>query len=241
MDAQRRAPSVDMSSIPLKDMLSPAPSYSSTFLSHVIPFTPQHDTLAGTSQCGASNNPYYQPTTPESPSSIRHSSTRPSSKDAEEARVKPDYQDTNHPHFARSARPGFPTTLPARSRMPRKCILVPCVLSAVFFLVTIWFTSILLGAWFLSIVHTTSPAPTVLEIHLFMDGEAPQGSLSISTNTVALPTSNVTLTTKSPIPTEPIGQTLPDMSKGMDRLSTSSERRTVPAPTGFATITRRGP
>jgi hypothetical protein len=56
-----------------------------------------------------------------------------------------------------------------------------------------------------------------------------------------LPTSTVTSTTKSPSPTEPISETLPDMSKGMDRLSTSIERRTVPAPTGFATITRRGP
>ncbi|KAG9185252.1 hypothetical protein G6011_07796 [Alternaria panax] len=238
MDDQKRAPSVDMPSTEVKDMLSPAPTYSSTFILHNIPLAPRRDSFAGTPQSGTSSNPYHQPTTPEPLSSIRHSSTRSSSKDAEEAHVKPDYQDTNHPHFARSSGPGFPTTLPTRSQMPQKCILVPWVLFAVFFLITIWFTSILLGARFLSIIHQTSPALTVQNVHFYVNGEAVQGSVLVFTRTVTLPTGTLISTSKSPSPTEPISQILPDMSKGMDGLSTSIKRRAVPAPTGFTTITR---
>ncbi|KAH6870308.1 hypothetical protein BKA58DRAFT_174192 [Alternaria rosae] len=230
MDVQNRPTSIDMASIGLGSLPSPAPTYSSTFLSYNAPHTPQHANFGLAPKGGTSNNPYHQ-ATHESPYSIPRY-TKAASKEMEEAQVKPDYQDTNHPHFAQSSGPGFPTSLPARSRMPRKSILVPWVLFAIFFLTTLWFTSILAGARFLSIIHPTSPVSTVQEIHVYVNGEALQGSVSV-TRTLALPTDSFTSTANTPSSTAPISEPIPDMGKDMDGLSTVLEGRTIAAPTGF--------
>jgi hypothetical protein len=122
MDAQNRPTSLDVASNELGSLPSPAPTYSSTFLSYTAPHTPQNASFGSAPKGGASNNPYHQ-ATHESPSSIPRYN-KAASKEMEEAQVKPDYQDTNHPHFAQSLAPGFLTSLPARNRMPRKCILI---------------------------------------------------------------------------------------------------------------------
>jgi len=238
MNAQNRPTSLDVASTELGSLPSPAPTYSSTFLSYTAPHTPQNINFGSAPKGGASNNPYHQ-ATHESPSSILRYS-KAASKEMEEAQVKPDYQDTNHPHFAQSLGPGFPASLPARSRMPRKCILVPWVLFAIFFLITLWFISILAGTRFLSIINPTSPVSTVQEIHIYVNGDVLQGSVSVSTRTLALPTDTVTSTANPPSPTAPMSEPIPDTGKEMDGLSTVLEGRTVPAPTGFI-FKRRDP
>jgi hypothetical protein len=239
MDDHNRATSLDMTSVELGTLPSPAPTYSSTFLSYAAPQTPQHAIAAATTQCGASNNPYHQSTTHESPFSMPPYNNKASSKTMGEAQIKPDYKDANHPHFAQSSGPGFPISLPARSRMPRKCILVPWLLFGIFFLITLWFTSILLGARFLSIIHPTTPAPTVQEIHFYMNGQVLQGSISVSTRTIPFLTNTITYTANAPSPTALRPEIPPNMSKDMDGLSTVLEGRTASAPTGFMTATRR--
>ncbi|RMZ71264.1 hypothetical protein GMOD_00005792 [Pyrenophora seminiperda CCB06] len=216
-----------MASIELRDVASPAPSYSST-----------------------SSNPYYQSTKNWPLPSTYPTESKPHVQDEEEAPVKPDYQDPNHPHFAQSTGPKYPATLPARSRMPRKRVLVPWVLFIIFFLISMWYTSILLGARFLSIIRPVPPTPpTTPEINVYINGDMFQGSVLFSTPTTVIQTSSTPTTTVTPqaplrptmsVPGGSNGDALPDMSDGFGKISTGRERRMVAAPTAFVTVARGG-
>ena len=231
-----------MTSIELRDYSSPAPAYGSTFHEENIPSTPQHDSFAATPKSGTSNNPYYQPTSHWPLPSTLPSHLNAHVKDEEEAQVKPDYQDPNHPHFAQSAGPDFPTKLPVRSRIPRKRVLVPWILFIVFFLTTTWYTSILFGARFLSIIRPLPPTPPTSEINVYINGEIFQGSVSVSRPTTVIHASSPTSTPQAPPPTTPVpgsgGDALPNMSNALERISTRNETRIEAAPTAFITVTR---
>ncbi|KAA8619166.1 hypothetical protein PtrSN002B_008587 [Pyrenophora tritici-repentis] len=239
MNFEQRAPSMDMTSVELRDMSSPAPTYSSTFHSEDISSTsPRHASVA-TSKSGTPNNPYYQsnkhwplPLTP-------HPELKAPAKDEEEAQVKPDYQDPKHPHFAQSIGPDFPTTLPPRSRMPQKRVLIPWILFIIFFLITLWYTSMLFGARFLSITRPLPP-PTP-QINVYINGDIFQGAATLSISTAVIQTSSPTSTPPRPTPTpEPSssGDALPDMSNDLDRIFTQQQARSIAAPTAFVTVTR---
>ena len=231
-----------MTLVELRDMTSPAPAYSSTFHSEDVPSTSQHTSFIATPKSGTANNLHYQPAQHWPLPLMPPSELKAPVKAEEEAQVKPDYQDRNHPHFAQSTRSGFPTTLPARSRIPQKRVLVPWVLFIVFFLITIWYTSMLFGARVFSIIRPLPPTPPTLEINVYINGEIFQGNVSVSRYTTVIPTSSPTSILQAPRPTTSVpdsnGDALPDMSNDLGRISTSHEKRIVAAPTAFVTVTR---
>lgn len=240
---EERAPSIDMTSVELRDYPSPAPAYGSTFHEENVSSTPKHASFAATPKSRTLNNPYYQHEKHWPLPSTLPSDLDARVKDDEEAQVKPDYQDPNHPHSARSAGADFPTTLPVRSRMPRKRKLVPWILFIIFFLITMWYTSILFGARFLSIIRPLPPTPRTPEINVYINGDIFQGPVSVSGPATVTQTSSPTSTLQAPRPTAPVlgsdGDALPDMSNALERISTRHETRIEAAPTAFITVTRR--
>ncbi|EOA90806.1 uncharacterized protein SETTUDRAFT_24934 [Exserohilum turcica Et28A] len=128
--------------------------------------------------------------------------------------VQPDW----YPHFARPA-------LPARNRLPRKRILVPWLLCTIFFLITLWFTSILVGARFLSIVR---PSLVAQEIHIYIDGELFEAEATSQG-------SHAAATSSAPMPSP----TTPNIGNDLGRASSDIGGRIAPAPTGFVTMTTR--
>jgi hypothetical protein len=242
MAYQKRAPSIDMTSFELHN-ISPAPTYSSTFHSQDAPISPLHAYFAATPKSGVSNNPYFQ-TVKEPPSSISHSRFKAPLKDEEDAEVKPDYQDPNHPHYAGSTGSSFPTALPARSRTPSKRVWVPSILCITVFLIALWFTSIYAGVRFLRPLL----APTTQEINVYLNGEIFQGSVSVSISTAAATATKTsstlsTRTTTTPTPSSTVqapgsNPDVPDTGNDLGAISKKPERRLEPAPTGFMTVTR---
>ena len=133
MAYQKRAPSIDMTSIELHNV-SPAPTYSSTFHSEDVSISPLQAYFAATPRNGVSNNPYFQTSAAkEPPSSISRPKDRAPLNEEDDAEVKPDYQDPNHPHYAGSTGPVFPTALPARSQTLQKRVWIPFGLFALCF------------------------------------------------------------------------------------------------------------
>jgi hypothetical protein len=246
MAYQKRAPSIDMTSIKLHNV-SPAPTYSSTFHPRDGPITPHHAYFSATPKSGVSNNPYFQTsTTKEPPSSISPSRDSAQQKDDGGVEVEPDYQDPNHPHYAGSTSPHFPTALPPRNRIPKKCVLIPSILAIIVLLIALWFTSIWAGVRFLDIIRPIPTTPTVQEINVYINGEVCQGSVSISVSTATDTTAMSTISTKviftpkpnSMVPT-PGSSVIPDMGNDLGVISKEPEKRLAPAPTGFMTVTRR--
>jgi hypothetical protein len=246
---QKRAPSIDMTSIELHNV-SPAPTYSSTFHSRDAPIAPQHAFFSATPKSGVSNNPYFQTsTTKQPPLSMSQSRDKAHLKEEEDAEVNPDYQDPNHPHYAGSTGPNFPTALPARNRIPRKRVLIPSILGIIVFLIALWLTSIWAGVRFLNIIRPIPTTPNVQEINVYINGEVFQGSASMSVSTATATTAMSTTSTKvisftpkpnSMVPT-PGSSVIPDMGNDLGVISKNPEKRLEPAPTGFMTVTRRIP
>ncbi|KAF1836887.1 hypothetical protein BDW02DRAFT_203109 [Decorospora gaudefroyi] len=237
MASQKRAPSIDMTSIELRNV-SPAPTYISTFNTHDVPITPQHAYFAPTPKSGVSNNPYYQSTTYEPP----QPKGKTSLKDDEAAPVKPDYQDPNHPHFAGPTFTNFPTALPARSRIPRKRILIPWILFVIFFFISVWYTSVLAGARFLDIIRPLPAPPTKQQINVYINGEALRGnmSVSVSMSTPTVATSTATSTLKPGGTPDLNWETSDDAGNHLGVATTSLGRRQeLAAPTGFVAVVRR--
>jgi hypothetical protein len=247
----KRAPSIDMANIELRNV-SPAPTYTSTFHSKDVPISPLQASFAATPKSGISNNPYFQtPATKQPASSISQPKGRTPLKDEEDVEVKPDYQDPNHPHFAGSTGSAFPTTLPARSRRPRKLVWIP---GAIIFLIILWFTSIYAGVRFFDVLRPVRTTPTVQEISVYINGESFQGSVSVSVSTAtttatATKTSN-TVSTKTIISQIPSSTVFapgsnpdvpPDTGDRLGAIHKSQQKRLEPVSTGFMTVTKSIP
>jgi hypothetical protein len=247
----KRAPSIDMANIELRHV-SPAPTYTSTFHSEDVPISPLQAYFAATPKSGISNNPYFQTLATKEPlSSISQPKGKTLLKDEDDVDVKPDYQDPNHPHFAGSTGPNFPTTLPARSRIPRKLVWIP---GAIIFLIILWLTSIYAGVRFFDILRPVRTSPTVQEISVYINGEVFPGSVSVSVSTAtttatATETSN-TVSTKTVISQTPSSTVFapgsnpdipPDTANDLGAIHRSQQKRLEPVPTGFMTVTRRIP
>ncbi|KAH7075368.1 hypothetical protein BKA63DRAFT_296330 [Paraphoma chrysanthemicola] len=180
MSFQKRAPSIDMASIELRS--SPAPTYTSTCRAEDWPLTPQRTSFPPKAHSSTSNNPYYQSTVEGAPPCPVGVSTRGQNtkEDGEESPVKADYHDRNHPHYAEPSNKPYILSsppLPPRSRWPRKRLLIPWVLAAVFLATTLWFVSITFGARYFSILQSVQPALSSQEINVFIDGEVLRGAI----------------------------------------------------------------
>jgi hypothetical protein len=115
--------------------------------------------------------------------------------------------DTPHPHYAASTYAHYPVNLPdrpnlkGRSRFPKLSILIPWILFTIFFLATLWYTSIALGIRLFDALHPSSAAantyPEVPVVNVFIKGQddlaPPSLVLSIAT---AIPPSK----TQAPVP-----------------------------------------
>lgn len=230
------SPGSDMTSPELGDVLSPAPTYSSTFDSQDISDMPRHNSFSLMSK-----STYHQ-TTKQEPAPVFESWDKIRLEDGEGLRVKPDYLDSNHPQYARSARPELATTHPVRRRLPAKRILIPWVLFVIFFLISAWYTSILFGARFLSIVRPVPSNLVAQEINIYIHGELVQGNVSVSTRSFAALSSTTPTVSQAPSPTTSLPSDKnesPDVGNLLDRVSSGIGSSIVaPAPTGFVTTTR---
>lgn len=181
MAFQKRAPSIDMASIDHRS--SPAPAYSSTCKSQEWPLTPQHTQSSTTTNGATSNNPYHHPAVME------EVPEKQSQNDEENPPTKPDYHDPNHPHYAEPLTKAYghhSPPLPPRRRWPQKRVLIPWGLAVLFFLTTLWFVSIVLGARFLTILYPLPSSPPVHEINVFLDGRVFRGSEAAATATTTV-------------------------------------------------------
>lgn len=90
---------------------------------------------------------------------------------------------------------------PQYRRVPRKAILVPWILAAVFFLTTLWFTSIALGVRLFMVLQPTHANPPVQEIHVMFNEDMLHGTASAYTSFITLSASATTTTATSGAPT----------------------------------------
>ena len=146
---------------------------------------------------------------------------------------------------------------PQRRRVPKKAILIPWILAAVFFLTTLWFTSIALGVRLFMVLQPAPTNPPVQEIHVLINEDVLRGTASAYTSFITL-SATVTTTTATASATtstnyasaEPtstgllVAAPIPNVepSEGAGD-SESTTRAPVPrfvntSPTGFMTVTR---
>lgn len=164
--------------------------------------------------------------------------------------VQADYHDPNHPHFVQpTTTPSYPFEWPARSRWPSKRIVIPWLLAFLFFFTTAWFTSILVGAKFLSILQS-APSQHVHEVNIVIDGQVFRSIISATaTQTVIVSqtaiASQTPRTSEGPITTGPMHLapkpgTPPDDNTGNDQGSSLQVRGlSGPAPTTLVTVAGR--
>ncbi|KAF2659422.1 hypothetical protein K491DRAFT_689284 [Lophiostoma macrostomum CBS 122681] len=84
-----------------------------------------------------------------------------------------------------------PPIPPAKRRMPRLAILIPWLLATLFFLTTLWFTSV---ALFYNTRHPSTTNDYTPEINVYIDGLGATPSIKISTIPAATPTPTHTTT-----------------------------------------------
>lgn len=144
---------------------------------------------------------------------------------------------------------------PQRQRFPRKAILIPWILAAIFFLTTLWFTSIALGVRLFMVLQPASGNAPVQEIRVVINEDILRGSASAHTSfvTLSVSASMATATTSAPTSTNdgtivptPTGQLDTAPIRDADPLELVEDTTTfapVPrnfkaSPTGFITVAR---
>lgn len=138
---------------------------------------------------------------------------------------------------------------PQRQRLPRKAILIPWILAAIFFLSTLWFTSIALGVRLFMVLQPAASSPPVQEIRVFINEDMLRNTASAFTTAVtpSAVTSILTVTKSAPTPTND-GTVVPTATGQVDAaLVEVLTDFTTPAPaprnldarpTGFITVAR---
>jgi hypothetical protein len=131
-------------------------------------------------------------------------------------------------------------------QFPRKAILIPWILAAVFFLITLWFTSIALGVRLFMAMQPATSTPSVQEIRVFINGDMLQSTASafitVATPSVIAPV----LTAAGTAPTSTSGGiTVPTSTGELDTAAAKDLTTAAPLPrslkarpTGFITIAR---
>lgn len=146
---------------------------------------------------------------------------------------------------------------PQRRRFPKKAILVPWILAGVFFLTTLWFTSIALGVRLFMAMQPAPTNPPVQEIHLLMDEGGLHDTASVYTSFITLYASATPITGTATAPTltkgttaEPTATGLPvaapipnvdplEVASDSELTTKGSEPRNIKtSPTGFMTVAR---
>ncbi|KAH6618858.1 hypothetical protein C7974DRAFT_441445 [Boeremia exigua] len=141
---------------------------------------------------------------------------------------------------------------PQRRRWPKKAILIPWIIAAVFFLIALWFTSIALGVRMFIVMQPESASPPVQEIRVLITEDMFRGSASAYTSvvTVSVNAARATAIVSAPTSTND-GTTEPTSTGTLDRAPMPNSdpledfTATAPAPrdlksspTGFVTVVR---
>jgi hypothetical protein len=103
--------------------------------------------------------------------------------------TKPDHLDPNHPHYIPPPPP--PITQTRQRRWPRKHILIPYALALLFFLTTLWFTSIALGVRLFN-VFKDNDGPVQEVVNVYVNGIARGGVVETVTMSGAVISSTAT-------------------------------------------------
>lgn len=166
-----------------------------------------------------------------------------------------------HSHKAGPFNPGysqFPAPMPRfegiplpprpqrQRQLPRKAILIPWILAAVFFLITLWLTSIALGVRMFMAMQPATSTPPVQEIRVFINGEVLQSTASALISVVTPAAMAPTLTAAGTAPTSTSGGiTVPTSTGELDTAAAKDLTTAAPLPrslkarpTGFITIAR---
>lgn len=181
MADSKRAPSMDMTTF--EPQLSPAPTYRSSCSPTDWPLTPEGPSSSAAKE-STSSNPYHPPGLSDQPPLSRTKGCR---KEDGCSSTKPDYQDPSHPHYVESEMKSYrqsSSPRPSRRHWPQKRVMVPWVLAILFFLTTLWFTAIALGARYLSFLRSAEVAPVLHEINVYVNGDIAQNTLAAETLTI---------------------------------------------------------
>jgi hypothetical protein len=136
---------------------------------------------------------------------------------------------------------------PQRQRQfPRKTILIPWILAAVFFMTTLWFTSIALGVRLFMVMQPATSTPPVQEIRVFINGDMLQSTASVfmpvatpSAMAPAFSAAGTAPTSTSGGITVPTSTGELDTAAAKDLTTAAPLPRSLKArPTGFITIAR---
>ncbi|KAF2463467.1 uncharacterized protein BDR25DRAFT_108753 [Lindgomyces ingoldianus] len=210
---------------------SPAPTYCSTFHSEKdYPTTPKQIFNS------LNNDSKYHP----SPTSTSKFSTF-STKNEKGAFIPCEEPfDTNHPHYAPPS-PQLPPRTPSRSqkakrRLPSLRLLLPWTLALIFFLTTLWYTSILVGVRFLDILHPDSAHDQPINIVINDLNGAP--SVVISTEPTFVLTSLARVPTATLKPAASGNEQDPNL--GTNTVTSKPVVVVTTASATFVTITKRG-
>lgn len=149
--------------------------------------------------------------------------------------------DTFHPHYAASPHAHCPFNLPdrpnpkGRSRFPKLSILIPWILFTIFFLATLWYTSIALGIRLFATLHPSFTAantyPEVPVVNVFIKGQDDLAPLSVA---LSITTTGPPSKTPAPVPENGVNVKL-DASTVTRKVA---DRRAES--TGFVVVTTKG-
>ncbi|KAH9875442.1 hypothetical protein J1614_004934 [Plenodomus biglobosus] len=190
---------------------SPAPAYTSTAPCEEPYLSPE------LSNYDSKYRNRRQNTYSNIPAANERASTLPRSKSHLPQETKestsPDYRGRNHPHYASHAMPGYPADQPQGLRLPRKVILIPWILASVFFLATLWNTSILFGARFSSALFLHPASSIMPDINVIINGEllheAASTTLMTPSMDTAAPNTIGSVSTKLPLSSQHIALSIP--------------------------------
>ncbi|KAJ4991130.1 hypothetical protein SVAN01_03480 [Stagonosporopsis vannaccii] len=164
----------------------------------------------------------------------------------------------SHPQFA-APLPRFDDIplppRPQRQRIPKKTILIPWILAAIFFLTTLWFTSLALGVRLFMVLQPASVNAPVQEIRVVINEDLPRGTAAAHTSFVTLSISADMATASISAPTStndgtslpaPTGQLDTAPIREADPLKVAKDITTIAlaprnfkaSPTGFITVAR---
>ena len=131
-------------------------------------------------------------------------------------------------------------------QLPRKAILIPWILAAVFFLITLWLTSIALGVRMFMVMQPAASTPPVQEIRVFINGNMLESTASAFISVAAPSAIAPVPTAAGTAPTSTSGGSIVPTATG--KLDTAPARELTTAaplprslkarPTGFITIAR---
>ncbi|KAF2847155.1 hypothetical protein T440DRAFT_352970, partial [Plenodomus tracheiphilus IPT5] len=160
MNYAKRKPRLELTNLASRTVPSPAPMYASTVPRRESLWSPQ-----------VSNN--------DSKYAAHQRQTHSYIPAASENVTSPDHRDPNYPLYANPATPDYQVGRPLNTRWPKKTTIIPWLLAAVFFLITLWYTSILFGARFFSTLFPLPAVPVVPEVNVIINGEVLHGAVSI--------------------------------------------------------------